>query len=305
VRKTIILIDHNSKEGFEAIGGAREYLLELGRKAIASGDTSPLAGSHVVAPCPHDGTCPLYYPGSIKLVCGYSQRIQRPEFVRRTKHSTLGHEDVGYSYIVIQRGQRPHSTITGLGRIGAIGRWALERAASKVPVRELQIHNEQEPTLDSHPQEVERSNHTALTYSDEQYSPEEVDEAIRLEAYQWPRLVFPPLKKSGHIILDGCTAEGKIMRMTIPKSQGKQPFYDARKSNWGDIFPHPPKNKPQERHHVLKPGSVNVPGSDIGKRGSDRRHERTTYKDIAKTVREGRKRSKRDEKISHNTVQDD
>ena len=41
---------------------------------------------------------------------------------------------------------------------------------------------------------------------------------------------------------------GKIMRLTIPKSQGKQPFYDARKSGWGDIFPHEPKNKPQEKH---------------------------------------------------------
>lgn len=37
------------------------------------------------------------------------------------------------------------------------------------------------------------------------------------------------------------------MRITIPKSQGKQPYYDARKSSWGDIFPHPPKNTPHER----------------------------------------------------------
>lgn len=30
--------------------------------------------------------------------------------------------------------------------------------------------------------------------------------------------------------------------MTVPRSQGKQPYYDARKASWGDIFPHPPKN---------------------------------------------------------------
>lgn len=36
----------------------------------------------------------------------------------------------------------------------------------------------------------------------------ELEEALRLEAFSWPRLVFPPLKKSGHIILDSCTAEG-------------------------------------------------------------------------------------------------
>ena len=28
----------------------------------------------------------------------------------------------------------------------------------------------------------------------------------------------------------------------IPKSQGKQEYYDARKSAWGDLFPHDPKN---------------------------------------------------------------
>lgn len=38
---------------------------------------------------------------------------------------------------------------------------------------------------------------------------------------------------------------GELQRHTIPKSQGRQPYYDARKSAWGDSFPHPPKNGPQ------------------------------------------------------------
>jgi hypothetical protein len=36
----------------------------------------------------------------------------------------------------------------------------------------------------------------------------ELQAQLRGEAYRWPRLVFPPLKKSGHVILDACTAEG-------------------------------------------------------------------------------------------------
>jgi ribosomal protein RSM22 (predicted rRNA methylase) len=28
----------------------------------------------------------------------------------------------------------------------------------------------------------------------------------------------------------------------IPRSQGKQPYYDARKADWGDLFPHEPRN---------------------------------------------------------------
>jgi ribosomal protein RSM22 (predicted rRNA methylase) len=31
--------------------------------------------------------------------------------------------------------------------------------------------------------------------------------------------------------------------MVIPKSQGKVPYRDARKSAWGDAFPHDSKNK--------------------------------------------------------------
>ena len=34
------------------------------------------------------------------------------------------------------------------------------------------------------------------------------EEALMREAYGWPRLVFPPLKRSGHIIIDACTPEG-------------------------------------------------------------------------------------------------
>lgn len=36
-----------------------------------------------------------------------------------------------------------------------------------------------------------------------------------------------------------------IERHTIPKSQGKQEYYDARKVKWGDSFPHAPKNGAQ------------------------------------------------------------
>lgn len=77
------------------------------------------------------------------------------------------------------------------------------------------------------------------------------------------------------------------MRITIPKSQGKQAYYDARKSSWGDIFPHPPKNPPQER--LL----TSHKGSDIGKRkNSVKSRERPTYNGLSETIREQRKKSK-------------
>lgn len=141
-----------------------------------------LAGCHVVAPvsrkllrrglqlkrsqCPHDKECPLHHSGSAKLVCSFSQRLQRPAFIRKTKNVRGGHEDVGYSYVVVRRGRRPEVAAN------------LEDSAS-------------------------------LGDKDA----ESLNEQVRKEAYSWPRLVFPPMKNSGHVILDSCTAEGLLFRV--------------------------------------------------------------------------------------------
>lgn len=100
----------------------------------------------------------------------------------------------------------------GLGRVGAVGKSALEREALKSSIKELQVHSEDASDVDSHSQEAEAGAVTTPSLPEAGSATEDVDEAIRLEAYQWPRLVFPPLKKSGHIILDECTAEGRPFR---------------------------------------------------------------------------------------------
>ncbi|TFK26729.1 3-methyl-2-oxobutanoate hydroxymethyltransferase [Coprinopsis marcescibilis] len=315
---TLVLIDHSTREGFDVIGQAREYLLRRGRKEVAafeaeslsaSGEadaenrapsniksTSTPRGSYVVAPCPHDGACPLLSNGSSRLVCGFSQRLQRPAFVRLTKHSGVGHEDVGYSYTVIKRGGRPTRATSQEGRVGLVGRRAEEEKGGKI-LRELELYQEglepaelvSEPT----PTPTEIITSTAALGS---IAAAELDDTLRQEAYHWPRLVFPPMKKSGHIILDSCTAEGKIMRMTVPRSQGKQPYYDARKSSWGDLFPHPPKNAPQERI-VVRDGEGNVKRvqrDHIGKsqKSSESPNLRISER-LATTIREAKKVNRR------------
>jgi len=146
--------------------------------------------------------------------------------------------------VVVRRGARPPLATTQAGRIGEVGLREFQRSSRvQVPIKELTLHDGSEPTsfeLDL-PQASEGLG--SLVTQDQ-----ELEAALRQESFSWPRLVFPPLKRSGHVILDGCTAEGKIMRTIIPRSQGKQSYYDARKSSSGDIFPHQPKNPGQERH---------------------------------------------------------
>lgn len=54
----------------------------------------------------------------------------------------------------------------------------------------------------------------AIVDVDELEEPSGLQAALRKEAYNWPRLVFPPLKKPGHIILDSCTKEGMSVMIT-------------------------------------------------------------------------------------------
>ncbi|KAG6851369.1 hypothetical protein H0H93_005767 [Arthromyces matolae] len=277
----MVLIDHGTDAGFEAIAESREYLLSMGRRELEDVETEgwPVRGSHVVAP-----------------------RLQRPSFVRKTKHSGVGHEDIDYSYVVIRRGQRPTPSLTNVGRVGAVARRELQKQAlTSAPITELRLESECTSLGEAHTQakatDTLQKNDAVV---EEDLSPEELEEALRLESYIWPRLVFSPIKNSGHILLDSCTAEAKIMRLTIPKSQGKQAFYDARKASWGDLFPHAPKNAPQERYQPTRAkregGTTPVRGSDIGKRKREHKIVRyeTLAKDLKADLKADRMKSRRD-----------
>jgi hypothetical protein len=189
--------------------------------------------------------------------------MERPPFVRHTKHSGVGHEDIKYSYVVIRRGPRPSIPDVKVGRLGDVGRRQMQFEEAKRPPVELKLDDGNTPPSSTH---VIASTHTEKPIESHGYKPSEIENLMKAEAFHWPRIVFPPLKKSGHVAMDVCgpsgmwtfcvcnnlstgfRSTGKILRMTVPKSQGKQPFYDARKSSWGDIFPHEPKNPPQVRY---------------------------------------------------------
>jgi ribosomal protein RSM22 (predicted rRNA methylase) len=217
--------------------------------------------------------------GSKKIfpdICHFSQRLSRPTFLRHTKHASKGHEDILYSYVVIRRGTRPAAPPSlwnpvvkpQLGSFPGKGKRVLkeisrEAAGSGDETSNTQIdlewHHEPETLADQR----RRDRHWISK------APPRPEEEIRAESFYWPRVIYPPLKRSGHVILDTCTKEGMynqsrthtqdlhfipcifyagdIARHTIPRSQGKQPYYDARKSSWGDAFPWQSKNGPEIR----------------------------------------------------------
>ncbi|KAJ3015958.1 Methyltransferase-like protein 17, mitochondrial [Thoreauomyces humboldtii] len=74
-------------------------------------------------------------------------------------------------------------------------------------------------------------------------SPEEASAASLIsQAHTWPRLIAPPMKRDKHVVMDYCGPSGNLERTIISKAKsGKAQYSEARKSAWGDLWPHTPK----------------------------------------------------------------
>lgn len=91
--KTLLLIDRGNPDMFAT-------LAEFRIKAKKNGS--------VVAPCTHDGFCPLLLnmkmdKEKVSNWCHFAQRTQRPAFTKLTKHSKHDCEDTKYTYLIINK----------------------------------------------------------------------------------------------------------------------------------------------------------------------------------------------------------
>ncbi|KAF9537826.1 37S ribosomal protein S22 [Mortierella hygrophila] len=246
----LILVDRGTPSGFRILAEAREQILGLDLDRIVTKPKYDAYGqlipeepiikpepAHVVAPCPHDKVCPMYESLSRDSQwCHFSQKVQRPDFLRKTKHSKDNYEDAKYTYVVLRKGPRPSFTrasttpvVTSEATTAAAGSSLPEDITTTDPsVKKKRTKKPPPPP--------------PVTYD----NPEDMQAA----SYDWSRIVVPPLKKDGHVVIDTCAANGYLERIIIPKSQGKIPYRDARKAMWGDLFPHQPKNKAVRKESV-------------------------------------------------------
>jgi ribosomal protein RSM22 (predicted rRNA methylase) len=92
--EVVIVIEPGTPDGHRRILAARENLMA--------------AGLTIVAPCPHQSTCPL---ADGTDWCHFSARINRTSLHRRLKGAELGHEDEKFSYVIASRA--PHDQAPG------------------------------------------------------------------------------------------------------------------------------------------------------------------------------------------------
>ncbi|ORX38824.1 ketopantoate hydroxymethyltransferase-domain-containing protein [Kockovaella imperatae] len=274
----IVVVDHATPESWQSISEARDWFRQR------STAESPLT---LFAPCPHDGVCPLQ---GTREICSFSQKLQTPHFLRRTKNHKRGEEQKQYSYLVITRDPMARrsdrsSTSAPAGYFGGVAKDRLRHRAMQlhsndsgriIPDEEgselYKVVSQAEADVDAAGNAVQREwdepGLPALDrISDLSGDVENRTRHLQADAFHWPRLVAPPIKRSGHVIMDTCDANGelwamwgyaelvligKIQRITIAKSHSKQGYHDARKATWGDLFPHKPKAKAVIRERGIK-----------------------------------------------------
>jgi len=202
---------------------------------------APPKKGHVIAPCPHDEECPMYV--AAPATRGWIQIQKKPEkdpaerpgnrkeyALKREKQGIQGSGGRKWWCHFTQKLQDPQlfdedplapkNDGTELAKYSYL---VLRKGVSRPKENPHCVRTFEEPDI----------REELVLYGREKEQ----------AAYSWPRLIAPPIKNPGHIILDVCSPmsvrdpkEPSLERLTITKAQGKQVYFDARKASWGDLW---------------------------------------------------------------------
>ncbi|XP_057520443.1 uncharacterized protein LOC130800790 [Amaranthus tricolor] len=255
-RDILVLVEPGTPEGSNIITQMRSHILWMEQRkcrklkkksddALENSGASS-AGAFVIAPCPHDGPCPLANTGKY---CHFVQRVERTESQRAFKRSgsapLRGFEDEKFSYVVLRRGKRPQEPWP----LDGIKFETLKERNAKRNPEDLEIDFEGEYELgadDIVPDEVslQDSDATELEVLTEHEDEEEGEEVGHADlGTGWGRIIFMPQKRGKRIAMDVCRAtkrdgsEGAFEHLVITKGKNPTLHHQARKSIWGDLWP--------------------------------------------------------------------
>ena len=219
-QKYIILIEPGTPHGFSIIEDSRRYILKVSRKLGIP--------YHVVAPCPHDGPCPL---ASARSWCHFSQRHFRTEEQRIAVTSLTGKAPRDtymerFSYVILERGMRDEVQDSPL----------------------LPDRNGENPLLlddNDTDDEAGAMDHTSLMHSTTL-----IEKLLKVPNSR----ILRSRKRKGHVILDLCSVlddqgaflgkeSGTIIRQTVSRRTSKASwdngsmYKDSKTLQPGDQWP--------------------------------------------------------------------
>ncbi|XP_004511080.1 uncharacterized protein [Cicer arietinum] len=263
----LVLVEPGTPHGSSIIAQMRSHILWMEERKhrkssnknneVCKDLITEKAGAFVVAPCPHDGTCPLVKSGKY---CHFVQRLERTSSQRAYKRSKgeplRGFEDEKFSYVAFRRGRRPSEPWP----LDGITFDSLKEQHAKRNPEDLEIDYEdwlklqQADDDDDASREVVKAvkydSDTIETDSDEN-GEDDNEEAEEMEEETdsadlgggWGRIVFMPVRRGRQVTMNVCrstkrdASEGSYDRIVVTKSKNPTLHHQAKKSIWGDLWP--------------------------------------------------------------------
>ncbi|KAL1346542.1 hypothetical protein HN51_020171 [Arachis hypogaea] len=260
-RDVLVLIEPGTPHGSNIIAQMRSHILWMEerrhRKSSLKNEAckdlmTQKAGAFVVAPCPHDGTCPLVKSGKY---CHFVQRMERTSSQRAYKRSKgeplRGFEDEKFSFVAFRRGQRPREPWP----LDDIKLETLKEQHDKRNPEDLEIDYEdwlKMQEADDTPHEVVNAitcdSDAAETDKDDGDEDEEYKEAEEETDSAdlgggWGRIIFMPVRRGRQVTMNVCrstnrnASEGSYDRIVVTKSKNPTLHHQAKRSIWGDLWP--------------------------------------------------------------------
>ncbi|KAJ8527048.1 hypothetical protein K7X08_029525 [Anisodus acutangulus] len=252
----LVLVEPGTPQGSNIISQMRSHILWMEKRRsrkledASNKDSTALTtlknGAYIVAPCPHDGRCPLDNTGKY---CHFVQRLQRTTSQRAYKRSKgeplRGFEDEKFCFIAFRRGERPRQPFPlDDMKFETLKEQHARRNPEDLEIDyEDQFFSEDEDVEDEDPisYDSDVTETDAITENDDWEEGEETAHADL--GGGWGRIIYSPLRRGKRIEMDVCRSmnregtEGSFDRIVITKSKNPTLHHQARRSLWGDLWP--------------------------------------------------------------------
>ncbi|KAA8525735.1 hypothetical protein F0562_007590 [Nyssa sinensis] len=256
----LVLVEPGTPHGSGIISQMRSHILWMEKRKCrkledASDKTSRdlialKSGGFIVAPCPHDGPCPLDNTGKY---CHFVQRLERTASQRAYKRSKgeplRGFEDEKFCYVAFRRGQRPREPWP----LDGMEFETLKQQHAKRNPEDLEIDYEDQFVSedgdvpyegDLVPYDSDITETDAITENEEEEEEDEDEETARANLGSgWGRIIYTPVRRGKRVEMDVCRAinregsEGSFERIVMTQTKNPTLHHQARRSIWGDLWP--------------------------------------------------------------------
>lgn len=259
-RDVLVLVEPGTPQGSSIISQMRSHILWMEKRkrrklertsdAASNALVASKSGVFIVAPCAHDGACPLEKTGKY---CHFVQRLQRTSSQRAYKRSKglplRGFEDEKFSFVVFRRGQRPQESWP----LDGMKFDTLKQQHAKRKPEDLEV--DYEDLYGSEMEDEDTSDEAdPVSYDSDVPEPEAINEEEGKEEHEeetaradlgsgWGRIIFPPVRRGRQVAMDVCRAtkhdgsEGAFEHVVVTQSKNPTLHQQAKKSMWGDLWP--------------------------------------------------------------------